>query len=191
MNTFWILKGTHRAFPPTVATLTPKPNTDIIVNEVYDMRKMAYNLKTEDQLDWCKLSGFSQNFVDRHENTIMVGFRYLPESDEFEYNYYSHIDGKVDYTEPIVRMKRTEFVPLRYRLTKMNEGVEIIATIAGSGLFSSIVIPSSKVWFIDTWFGGNRSAPKSLSFRRSRTIDRSPYKMADINEYTLFHKLAF
>jgi len=138
-----------------------------------DSKYLLYNpdgTVSPDQKDWNKLLGVFFHPFDTRHNTMMIGWRYNEYTDLFELNFYTHVDGATDYTEPVTTARVGDLLQVDilvdYRQLK--------------GLICLLVIPkdgtepdyhSKEVYFkslsrysneISHYFGGNQTAPSDV-----------------------------
>ena len=120
-----------------------------------------YNLNGEDQLDWNKLTGISFNLIDARQNTVMCGWRYNIEKDNFELCAYYHISGSFNPPQKaICSVKSGERFEVNIKFNKANKSVafEIVKAderFTENSNFEKFGICRQ----VNTWFGGNNPSP--------------------------------
>lgn len=126
----------------------------------YFTSESKYNLGTEDQYDWNKLVGYSQNPFVPNENAMMIAWRYIPSRDEFQLCPYFNIKGKNVYDDAyILRVKdnQTFYFEVSNRVF-----------ISTTGDYVEIQQPKSLkfLWYrIQAWFGGTSVPNKDISYQ--------------------------
>lgn len=140
--------------------------------------QMAYDLKGNDQKDWCKLCGVSYgSFFQSTDYTAMVGFRYVPNKGHFELNAYYHIgDLEPDryFTEPLATVKVGERFDVDIRVDYAGKTYTIEVTKVPDDIPADWELLFShkqqydhdytRPRMISAWFGGNRTAPNTMHF---------------------------
>jgi len=132
-----------------------------------------YILPGVDQQDWNKLAGLSFNLFSNHVHSVMVGWRFNPEIDRFELGFYYHVDGnrvirrdaegsEVFAVSPVAGMLRVRFEVYDF-LGKVETSIETDAGIVRDEVG---IRTSRRSRVINTWFGGNRSAPNDIYILR-------------------------
>jgi hypothetical protein len=153
-----ILKGTHRAFPPIVKKLEEGPHAWEI-----DLRDFWYEMTGPDTQDWSKIWGVSESFWDRHENSIMLAARFNQSNGKVEFCTYRHVDGKVvKYDEP----DQIVSVPAHGAIVNVElnirQGTLYAYFHVGREIMTPPLVRFDNYWLIDPWFGGNRTAPRTI-----------------------------
>lgn len=100
----------------------------------------------------------------------MIGWRYIPLMDEFEFNAYSHINGKRTYTESLIKIKNKGTVVCSIRV---DYDMKVYVIEIESGDMKQIkLVPftHNRKWAyeVQSWFGGTLPAPSKVSFIKER-----------------------
>lgn len=126
----------------------------------FDLKKAKYCftlLEDDEEIDWNKLIGVKKNYFVSDKNSFMVGFR--SDGDSLEYcHYWNDATGAFFY----------EVVPI------VNETVRVDFYQASDSLYVDIsgytkayYMPEDEtLYYINTFFGGNHTAPSDLYFIR-------------------------
>lgn len=93
-----ILKGSHSATPYWVSY----EKRDRLAIQYLFTDSCAYAQPYPNHKDWEKLIGLSLHLLTNHRNSIMVSYRYNPDSKRIELGVYTHIAG-----ERIIQKTRT------------------------------------------------------------------------------------
>ncbi len=136
-----------------------------------------YDLKTEDQLDWNKLYGFTLGLIGPkdqrnpvHYNSVRFGWRYNVELDVFEISAYCYSQGVrkepiLVGSFPVGKKIELDFIPVY--------GARKISMYLNSKLVYTYKVPDeiqfdklSKGWVLHPYFGGNRTAPRTMCIKR-------------------------
>ena len=125
-----------------------------------------YQLDSINQQDWNKLLGVKLNYWKPTENSSMIGWRYNNVNDIFELCFYWHKDSVQGNTGVFEVQTDEEFIVEIVR--KKNDIILNIttATMAQSNTVRFKYI--KKLWEITSWFGGNKAAPKLITFYKTR-----------------------
>lgn len=125
----------------------------------------------EEQWDWLKLCGIAFT-INAQKESAMIGWRYLPLTNEFEFNAYCHINGERKYTEPLVKIKNKGTVLCTIRV---HYDMKIYVIEIESGDMKQIkLVPftHNKKWAreVQSWFGGTLPAPVKISFIKNKIL---------------------
>ena len=154
-NKFWIKKGQH------------KFRYHVVMDE-----NNVYDLVDEDQHDWNKGGGISNYLWSNFKMSCMWGFRFNKESNLFEHAGYFHRNGDVLYPG-------RGFDPTKIVSTDLGEHFIVDVVMKKSQMsviFYDIQENVRETYEVDkpkhrkysreigSWFGGNETAPRDLSF---------------------------
>jgi hypothetical protein len=166
MKRYTVKKGRHWSLPFTFKSIK---NPEIVTWKVIVDSGAIYILDGNDQLDWNKALGVKKNYFKPQEYSFMLGHRWNPDSLRHEFTPYIHIPG-----EPIVSFKNKDFwfdteIDAEFMLEIIIKPtfVRYLAR-SSNGEISDFIHhfdteSSGRWWHINTWFGGNRKAPKDYS----------------------------
>lgn len=149
-------QGNHRAHP---YLLKIGRFSQLDFTLFMDERTM-YNHNGNDQRDWNKLCGISFHLFTSHRNSVMIGWRYIPEANRFEFNAYYHVDGKVIYTPKLWTSEPGQKVTGLISVTDKRVIVQI-GEHSHNQEFKKLRRWRRRIW---PWFGGNKPAPKNVVF---------------------------
>lgn len=165
-------KNIKPAIPP-VWFFTKKPLT------IYFVAKESTKYVQPDpkeQKDWLKSLGLSYSPIwNSHKNSVMLGWRYNPTHDLFEFSHYIHrhdgvyenVDDYDDISpitakvgEPVMCQIIPEKDHLRWKLTNLKTGESMTL------LFPITLSISISKWArtISPWFGGTLPPPKKVTY---------------------------
>ncbi len=157
-----ILKGTHFSFPSFFRSART-------VNWVYELSiNSSYDLKSEDQLDWNKLIGVKQNYLDPMKNSVMLAWRWNVEKQVNELAWYWHTDYERHWSEVIAEVKLKE----KFTLIMKTTNREVIFNLVTKNKSSQKILSySNSIWYlINSWFGGNRTASQTINISFNKVI---------------------
>ena len=155
-------KGGHVS-SPFIFDVALKAKT--IVKEFSFTDSCKYVIPNEDQNDWNKLTGVSFNLIDARQDTIMCGWRYNVEKDEFELCGYYHINGSFNPPQYcLVTVKAQERFTVVFAFNKGMKTAAISFIIKGKTNITEMT-PFNKFGInriVNTWFGGTTAAPNDM-----------------------------
>ena len=168
MTEYTIKKGRHFSMP-RIFKLRNRPEKVSWLVEFSE--HCAYDLGDEDQKDWNKLVGLFYNFFNTLDNTVMVGWRWNPETRLMELNAYYHVDGSREFTRPLLDVELGKLVRVdilvnyekreyTVALERYSDGKQAVHTKAFSHA-------RGRCLEINTYFGGNETAPRNLTIRKA------------------------
>ncbi len=168
MTEYTIKEGRHFSMP-RIFKLRNRPEK---VSWLVEFSKNCdYDLGDEDQKDWNKLVGLFYNFLNTLDNTVMVGWRWNPDTKRMELNAYYHVNGSRDFTRPLLDVElgnpfrvdiRVDYEKREYTvaLERYSDGKQALDTKAFSH-------DRGRCLEINTYFGGNETAPRTLTIRKA------------------------
>jgi hypothetical protein len=156
-----IYKGTHFAIPNS---------SGLFIRETVGTGTFttdsAYDLKDADQYDWNKFTGITFTPLEPDRNAAMVGWRYNLTTQEFEIAPYYNVDKA-----RILPNERTEVISVPAGETfTFDVNYTGITLRYGADQFVTKPYPvglTANVWTaarVSGWFGGNRVAPRTVSY---------------------------
>ena len=157
---FTIKKGEHYS----VMQVDPLYGGGIKMSAKFN-RSVIYNLQNENQGDWNKLIGFSED-VRIHKNSVRISWRWNLERDYVELGYYCYVNGEifkgimywVDIDEPFQFMIRDDQEKQNY-IIDINGTYEIV--------FHGRIFDEKKFWSYP-YFGGQEVAPHDIKIMFGR-----------------------
>jgi len=139
----------------------------------YVFRKPDGDIDNSLQLDWNKLEGIAFNWLDPHDRTLMVGYRWNPFEKLIEANFYYHgiTDGELDYatigngalsSRDFIRFERNEIIRIDRQLLGNDRILTIMTREGGDEILRDEVKieydPGKKHRRINNYFGGQGTA---------------------------------
>ena len=140
-----------------------------------------------DQWDWSKLWGVSFHWFTNHKNSAMVGIRYNPRTERVELVPYYHVDGSsgIYPPAPLAKVKLDETFYTQITIDYHSKTYKL-SIQTQTQIFHSIPQPFShqRKWTrgINFWFGGNRTAPKTVQVSLTPIKDLPPINNSSKNE---------
>lgn len=144
----------------------------------YYFKKSNGDIDNSLMLDWNKLEGIAFNWLDPHDRTLMIGYRWNPFEKLIEANFYYHgiEDGQLDYisisngalaSRDFIRFANNEQIHIDRQLL----GNDRILTILTRENGDEILRDEVKVRYdrqkkhrrINNYFGGQATAPHEFS----------------------------
>lgn len=129
----------------------------------------VYSLNTVDQLDWNKLGGFSFHPFTNHENSFMVGWRYL--DGHFQLAPYQHLNGKRILHDPgIEEINPFDLFKVFIVIDYNKNTVYLTMTTEYETYYGEFVYDNmnERTREIFPWFGGNNSATHPMCIFRKQ-----------------------
>ena len=164
MTRYTISEGRHYSFPRIFKSRNKPERVSwrIIFEE-----SCIYDLGDGDQKDWNKLCGLFFNTLNTLDNTVMVGWRYNLKTGRMELNAYYHVDKSREFTKPLLDVALGEPFQVDILVDYDEKNYSVVLNRLSDGK----QVRDSKAFFhddtncleINTYFGGNREAPKDLS----------------------------
>jgi hypothetical protein len=163
MPKYKIYEGLH--FSTLICLTNREPNFKHSFNFRFT-EDMKYFIEGENQFDFNKLIGWKGKFFTPRWDTAMIGWRWNPLTDCFEVVPYWHVGSRAyDFDmSKMIQVKAGDFISVVFI---MLSGIGRIEIAQGNTLVTDERIFSQKYgkfWKINPWFGGNESAPKTLTF---------------------------
>ena len=151
-----------------------------LIGQFVMSRTAAYTLEGNDQDDWNKLIGISFHLLTSHKNSVMIGWRYCPDLDDFEFCAYWHKNGERGFTNTLLSVKPNE--PFFGNIImKGSRATVSLRAKDNSGTFSiDFDKPNKCRRLITPWFGGNNAAPGTITFQQDIKIVKNEI---DYDEY--------
>lgn len=130
-----------------------------------------YDLQDEDQKDWNKLCGLFYNFLNTRDNTVMIGWRYNRATQRMELNGYYHVDKGRDFTKPLLEVALGEPVRVDILVDYEQKNYTVQLTRVNDGTQAKDSMPfthnNTSCMEINTYFGGNESAPQDITIYKA------------------------
>jgi hypothetical protein len=149
--------------------LTNKKNGFKDVSEIMVTEGMVYTIPDEDQYDFNKLCGWKGNYFRPRFNTAMVGWRWNPIKNCFEFVPYFHLGSSayVFDVERMVNAKVGDILRITYEVIYKSVSVKIENLTTNTQVVELKVFTKehSRFWKINPWFGGQKTAPKDFIFQ--------------------------
>lgn len=168
LTEYTIAEGNHFAMP-RIFKIRQKPERVswfIVFGENAD-----YNLGDEDQKDWNKLCGLFYNFLNTRDNTVMVGWRYNPQTRRMELNAYYHVEKGRDFTKPLLEVPLGKPVRVDILVDYEQKTYSVQLTRLDDGTLAKDSMPfthnNTSCMEINTYFGGNEAAPKDITIYKA------------------------
>ena len=168
-----VYKGHHWSFPFTIHRVGGNGHTFYVKAE--DPQMWSYVLNGEDQKDWNKLVGLKKNFFQPKKNSIMVGWRFDPHTQEVQFTPYWHDskgnayywdDNKCASIDYNIFLESNPVVIIH--INKVSISVSILDSL---NTYHSVIPHEANVsyknWLITHWFGGTSPSPKKIKFKVS------------------------
>jgi hypothetical protein len=130
----------------------------------------AYDLKSNDQLDWNKLTGISFYLLSSTKNSAMIGWRYNTESNRFEFCAYCHVSGKRIFTPPLFSVKPGWSFTAEIEVADGGVYFAFTDDMKSTNHFQKFEKQPKMRRLISAWFGGNNPAPKKITFTQNLTV---------------------
>jgi len=149
---------------------------------------MQYELDGGDQCDWNKLHGVSWNWLNNHDNSFMVAWRWNP-AGFWQVGAYYHDEGDTHWasaecSEPTAQ-ETDPAIPVAaiYPGPDGSAQFETHMNFQPNGFAALTIITATETLFfehffgveadntyreIGPWFGGNRTAPHDMCLKRKR-----------------------
>lgn len=166
MKTIKTKKGNHYSLP-FIFQLRWKAKK--VEKEFTFTKDSVYNLDNEDQKDWNKLTGVSFN-ISALKNSVMVGWRYNVETNNFELCLYFHVNGSFNPpSKPLLTVQKDETFKVVFDFDKSNKTATL--ELSTSNKTVKETIPFLKFGInrtINTWFGGNQKAPNNIKIIQNK-----------------------
>lgn len=154
------LKGTHFPIPASFG---------IFIKRVYGTGTFtadsAYDLTDVDQYDWNKFTGIAFSPLQHDKNSVMVGWRYNLTTQQYEIAPYYNVNK-----ERILPNEQTEVISVPadatfdynvdYAGVTLSYGGKTVFKPYPPGLTPNVWTSSR----VSGWFGGNETAPRTLSY---------------------------
>ena len=123
-----------------------------------------------EQWDWLKLCGVAFTLNAMHES-VMVGWRYIPEGDKFQFCAYFHVAKGREYSEPLITLPGGGKVQCKIEIIYDDFPVYhvFLSSGVGSNQYSAFFFHKYKfAREVNAWFGGTLKAPKKVTFFKKR-----------------------
>lgn len=165
MKRYTVRPGRHAFRPRRIFDV--RPSKQLLTITGMFTEESIYEIDGEDQWDWNKLAG--QTFsLHPMKDTLMVGWRYNPESGMFELTHYIHEKWRTEYgtkieeifsvdvgEEFLIEIERASKNTVKYLFSATKHyRIETVLRFRRWKRFRRIIYP---------WFGGTSAAPKSIS----------------------------
>jgi len=126
---------------------------------------VIYDLGNENQGDWNKLIGFSED-IRIHENSARISWRWNLERQQIELGYYCYIDGEVVKGHLVwAEINKPFQFMIRDDQEKQNYVIDIYGTY--QVIYHGHKFDDKKFWSYP-WFGGNEVAPHDIKITFGR-----------------------
>lgn len=164
MKRFTIKEGKHPACP-SIFNFMYRPGC--LSWEVRFTESCRYNHFDQDQKDWNKLCGIGfLGFLKHpsHWNSAMIGWRYSPNFEAWEVNAYYHLNNSRSFTDPLMVVQVMESLQVDLIIDYRRKDYRFIL-ISGDQIMEHRQPFSHRSSFtreINTWFGGQKSAPHEI-----------------------------
>ena len=169
MKNYIIPQGWHPAWP-FLFTIKRKPHR---VTWRVRFEQPAYDLGDADQMDWNKLFGISFHLFTNHENSFMLGWRWNETLSVIELCIYTHRGGETIYTPPVAHLRDGEVLECELLIDYKEREARAVISIDGQEVDTWIIGYPKRLrsWTreINTWFGGNRTAPVQILLEKETT----------------------
>lgn len=160
-----ILKGWHK--PLNIPSLFSK---NWVAGEIRKSELSKYYLEGEDKYDWNKEYGIGTPSIKcwMYNDCLMIGGRFIPEKDAWEYTYYVHTtcDEKPVYGEPL--FTATVFDKPRFQLEVAKDKLRFWLQKSPDDEVHYFEFPrtSKSKWTrrIKGWQGGTSPAPNNIQY---------------------------
>ena len=147
-----ILKGFNNSIPPIF-------RYGKNINWLYEIGiDSEYDLGNEDQDDWNKLIGVKRNYFNALEHSCMIGWSWDKEKKLNRLNFYKHIEGSVEKGLTLTHVLKGE--KIRVGFIQENKRCKVVLLVRNE--YYETYINGNSWYLINTWFGGNRSAPNNF-----------------------------
>jgi hypothetical protein len=161
---FSIKSGDHYSTPDLLSGLRMGVHVDRTLSfEVMFPAGDEYTTKDpQNQGDWCKVMGFSTNFI--HENSIRIGWRWVPAARQMELGFYGYIQGQ-RLSAPLGRVPLGQWAKASVRLWNDGESATVngVTHTESRSLGFSKWLPTTS-WVLETaYFGGDEAAPHKMA----------------------------
>ena len=131
-----------------------------------------------DQYDWNKLTGVKDHYFRPREDTLMIGWRWNPDTQLCEFNFYRHENGGTDKGPvELVCPEGGTIVVTMNRNRLYTDGIIIVRMwIKGEpeNVRSSEIRIDGGCWLVNHWFGGDRKPKKRVKFRVKKSTRYEP-----------------
>lgn len=137
--------------------------------EYYFDTTCIYSLNEVDQMDWNKLGGASFHLIGNHENSFMVGWRYL--DGHFQLAPYQHLNGQRILHEPaIIEINPYDVFRVYITVSYSEKIVALTITTEFETYHNQFYYPAmeKKSREIFPWFGGNNAATHYMCLYRKQ-----------------------
>jgi hypothetical protein len=171
LQCFEIEKGDHAAKPRLLsgaqAIEVTEQSWSVTFGEGTD-----YDLRNADQLDWNKLCGRTFDLFIRDAYATMIGWRYNTTAEKIELIGYFNEDSDFFLTGPIVEVEQCELVELTMTID-FDAGIYAWTVSKEDGTWQQFLFSFNhsfrSSYEVNTWFGGNRTAPNDMRIYKSET----------------------
>lgn len=155
-----IKKGKHES----VVNIVPLYGGGIKGSCKFD-ESAIYDLGNENQGDWNKLIGFSED-IRIHENSARISWRWNIKNQQIELGYYCYVKGEVikGHMKYVNIGEPVQFL-IRDDQEKQNYVIDIYGTY--KVIPHGMKFDDKKFWSYP-WFGGNESAPHNITITFGR-----------------------
>ena len=150
-----IEEGNHYCTPATF-----RSDKQVDWSYQFDLTKAKYCftlLDQDEEQDWNKLVGVKTDYFVSDKNSYMVGYR--SDGDSLQFCHYWNDDAGEFFFEtvPVV----DEVITVDFYQVVDSLYIDI------SGYTKAYYMPGNKtLYYVNTWFGGNHTAPSDLDFIR-------------------------
>jgi len=157
-----IKKGKHKS----IVNIAPLYGGGIKSSCKFDSSAI-YNLGNENQGDWNKLIGFSED-IRIHENSARIGWRWNLEREQIELGYYCYIKGEIDDNKGHICWVGIN-KPFQFMIRDDQEKQNYIIDINGNYkvIHHGQKFDDKKFWSYP-WFGGDETAPHDITITFGR-----------------------
>lgn len=175
MTTYTVKAGRHFSFPRVIKwkRAPSAVSWDVIFNEDCNYQHLKTNGNIhEDQKDWNKLCGVFYTLFSTHGESAMMGWRYDPATDLIELAPYYHISNGRDMFPSHLAVPRGELINVTIEVDYEEKQYHWILQHGKRAAEHRMPFTHNKrtCSFINFYFGGNRTAPQTVSAQMRMTI---------------------
>lgn len=157
-------KGFHFSFPFILRRIKP---VDLEWQVVFS-DESKYDVDV-DQSDWNKLLGVKWDYFKPREDAIMCGWRYDIATDLFDLCMYVHENGSYNpYAQKLLSVKSHASIQISFNEAEKKVVFFVSETAEDRVRVELDWAAFGTAWIINSWFGGNRTPNKMISFDLKR-----------------------
>lgn len=173
-------KWSHFSFPPRFK----RWKADFFYKQEFTMEDVDYiheDDEDSDQGDWNKLTGLKDYYFQPKRQTLMIGWRWNPTTQECEFNFYRHEDWGTERGPVELRCSKGDTLEVTFWRNNFYTDNEIVVHMwlksDPTNVRVTTIAIDSAVFLVNTYFGGDRTPGEKIKIglKTSKQFESNRY----------------